>query len=345
MDVKADRSPVAAEDGPARLVDVAVAAGVHISTVSRVLNSAPDGRVSQATRDRVVEAADRLGYRPNAMARGLKLATTGALGLLVPSLRNPVFSQFIRGAIHQASEHGFVVLLAEDEDGDFRGVYERLVEEGRIDGLLISSARLGDPLLARLAKGQVPSVFVNRRHSESGRNVSMGDEDAGRMAASFLLDLGHRELGLLAGPQDLDTAQRRAAGFVSVVEAAGLTPVLAHAAYDEDEAYRAMSHLLETQPQLGAVFVSNFNQAIGTLAAVRSAGISVPEQLSIVACDDDPILEYLQVPLTTIRMPLWELGIAAVDALVAQIKGDPPQDVVVPDLPILIERKSTAPAA
>ncbi|TFV81169.1 LacI family transcriptional regulator [Blastococcus sp. CT_GayMR20] len=344
MSVKDEPAPGPTEEGPARLVDVALAAGVHVSTASRVLNSAPDGRVSPATRDRVLAAADRLGYRPNAMARGLKLATTGALGLLVPSLRNPVFSTFIRGAFHRASEHGFVVLLAADEDGDFRGVYERLVEEGRIDGLLISSARLGDPLLARLAKRQIPSVFVNRRHAESGRNVTMGDEEAGRMAARFLLDLGHRRLGLLAGPEDLDTAQRRAAGFVSVVRTAGLTPVVARAAYDEDDAYREMSRLLEAEPELDAVFVSNFNQAIGSLSAVNAAGISVPQQLSIVACDDDPILEYLHVPLTAIRMPLWQLGIAAVDALVGQIDGARPHDVSVEDPPVLVERESTAPA-
>ena len=200
---------------PTRLEDVAEAAGVHVSTASRVLNGGSEAAVRPETRLRIEEAATRLRYRPNAMARGLKLASAGALGLLVPSLRNPVYSAIIRGAFDRAWERDFVVLLAEDLGASSaQQAYERLVEEGRIDGLLIASARPGSPLFDHLVDDPIPCVFVNRRHLGSGRNAAMREEDAGRLAAEHLLGLGHTRLAHISGPEELDTARRRADGFV-----------------------------------------------------------------------------------------------------------------------------------
>ena len=174
---------------------------MHVSTVSRVLNGGSEAAVRPETRLRIEEAATRLRYRPNAMARGLKLASTGALGLLVPSLRNPVYSAIIRGAFDRAWERQFVVLLAEDIGASSaQQAYERLVEEGRIDGLLIASARPGSPLFDHLVDDPIPCVFVNRRHLGSGRNAAMREEDAGRLAAEHLLGLGHTRLAHISGP-------------------------------------------------------------------------------------------------------------------------------------------------
>src|SRR5436309_2725899 len=198
---------------PARLHDVARAAGVHVSTVSRVINNSGDVAVRPETRERILAAARDLQYRPNANARGLKLAATGALGLLVPSLRNPVNSPIIRGAFDRAWERNFVLLLAEDpgETEVAAAAYARLVEERRIDGVLIQSARLDNPHLDAFDTGLVPCVFMDRRSPGSCRNVSMRAEDAGRRVADHFLDLGHRSLGHLGGPGDLDGA-RAAAG-------------------------------------------------------------------------------------------------------------------------------------
>src|SRR5438093_4503487 len=148
---------------PARLDDVARVAGVHLSTVSRVINSRGDVAVRPETRQRILDAARELQYHPNAMGRGLKLATTGSLGLLVPSLRNPVNSPIVRGAFDRAWARGFVLVLAEDPGDDHAAedAYGRLVHEGRIDGLLIQSARLGNPLLDDFAAGIVPCVFLD----------------------------------------------------------------------------------------------------------------------------------------------------------------------------------------
>ena len=260
----------------------------------------------------------------------------------MPSLRNPVFTPFIRGAFHRAFERDFVVLLAEETgEGQAQSAYERLVDEGRIEGLLLATARLHSPLLEQLTTRGIPHVFVNRRQPQSRRNISMTEEDAGRLAGRHLLSLGHRRVAHLAGA-DLDTARRRTRGFNAELRAAGVRPRVRHASYDEPAAFEAVQQVLSTVPPPTALFVSNFNQAIGTLAGIRHLGLDVPGDVSLIACDDDPLLEYLEVPLTAIRMPLWELGVAAVDALLEQIAGGRLRDVQVNAPPLLVVRGSTS---
>jgi DNA-binding LacI/PurR family transcriptional regulator len=319
------------------LADVARAAGVHPATVSRILNRAPDLSIRPETRERVERIAAEQGYRPNAMARGLRLSSAGALGLLVPSLRNPVYAHIIRGAFRRAWEDGLVVLLVEDTGGpETVQAYERLVRERRIDGLLVASARPGSPLLE---PGELPTVFVNRRNP-AGQSVSMREEDAGALAARHLLELGHTRLAHLAGPADLDTAQRRTLGFTQAAQEGGATVAVVHSEFDETGGYAAMRELLDGAPT--AVFVSNLNQAVGALAGARAAGRSVPNELSVVTYDDDPVGEYLDPPLTAVRMPLAELGAAAVECILARMRGGSRDDVVVATAPELVRRASTA---
>jgi LacI family transcriptional regulator len=340
-DSSAARRGTASRRAP-RLQDVAALAGVHVSTVSRVLNGAPI-RIGQDARDRVVEAARKLNYRPNASARGLKLAATGALGLLVPSLRTPVYAEIIHGAMAKAADRGFVVLMAEDAGEEAAPqAYSSLLQEGRIDGLLVASARAGGSILQRNPADQLPTVFLNRRMLGTRRNVSMREEDAGHLAAQRFLAEGHRELAQIAGESALDTARRRLAGFVDGAAEAGIEPTIVQAAYDEGDAKKAMRILLERSPRPTAVFISNLNQTIGAVSALGELGVEVPAEMSLIACDDDPIIDFLAIPVTTIRMPLAELGSAAVDLLLRQIEGRETWDYVVPSPPRLIDRGSVA---
>jgi DNA-binding LacI/PurR family transcriptional regulator len=329
---------------PARLDDVARVAGVHLSTVSRVINGSGDVAVRPETRQRILDAARELQYRPNAMARGLKLATTGTLGLLVPSLRNPVNSPIVRGAFDRAWARDFVLVLAEDTGEGAADAYARLVEERRIDGVLIQSARLGSAHLEAFASGPVPCVFMDRRDPESGRNVFMRDDEAGRMVAAHFLELGHRSLAHLGGPVDLDTVLRRCDGFVERAREAGVDPLVLPAGLSEEEGHRAMLALLAHEPAPTAVYIANINQALGAVAAVRTSGLGVPAQLSLVCHDDDPVCDFLDAPLSAVRMPLQELGSSAVDALIDQIGGAPGRDIVVETPPELVLRLSTGSA-
>jgi DNA-binding LacI/PurR family transcriptional regulator len=329
---------------PARLIDVARAADVHVSTASRVINGTGTLVIRPETRARILATAERLRYRPNAIARGLKTASAGAIGLLVPSLRNPVLSEITRGAFDRAYERGYVVLLAEDSaNSKALAAYDRLVGEGRIDGILVASARPRSPLLQQFAADAVPCVFVNRRQPGSGRNVSMREEDAGAMAAEHLLSLGHRRLGHVAGPADLDTARRRRAGFAAAAIKAAAEVVVEAAPFEERGGYEAMRRLAEREPRPTGVFVSNINQAVGAMAGARAAGLEVPLEVSMVGYDDDPVGEYLAAPLTVVAMPLYELGAAAVDSLIDQLEGARPHDIVLDTAPRLVVRASTAP--
>ena len=328
---------------PARLHEVAREAGVHVSTASRVINDAHDASVRPETRERILAAARKLNYRPNAMARGLRLSTTGAIGFLVPSLRNPANSPIARSAVARAWERGYVVLLAEDSgDEAAQGAYERLVVQHRIDGLVIQSARMGAPFFDHFDDGHVPCVFVDRAYTRPGRNVTMRDEDAGRLAADHLADLGHVRVGHIAGPSDLDTTERRRRGFVARAAERGLQVSVHEALLDERAGLDAYAAITAATPAPTALYVANFNPAIGALAGARAAGVRIPADISLLSHDDDPLAEFLEVPLTAIDMPLGRLGAVAVDALIDQIEGGEPHDRLLEEAPRIVDRGSTA---
>jgi DNA-binding LacI/PurR family transcriptional regulator len=326
------------------LHDVAQAAGVHVSTVSRVLTGSTQLNITDATRERIEQAARELNYQPNVVARALRGSSAGAVGMLVPSLRNPVYAEIIRGASERAWERNFALMLAEDQTGgDAERAYERLVRSGRIDGLLVAGVRPDSTITDAESVASVPFVYVNRRHP-GGHNVSMREEDAAKMATAHLLKLGHRAIAHIAGPQAIDTARRRLAGFLESTGAAGIEPNVVYAAFDERAGYGAMRDLLAGDQHPTGVFTSNFNQAIGALAGARDAGLTVPDDLSIITYDDDPISDFLYPPLTGVRMPLHDLGTLAVDALLDRVAGGHVANLTVPDPPVLALRNSTGPA-
>jgi DNA-binding LacI/PurR family transcriptional regulator len=325
-----------------RLVDVALSAGVSKSIASRVLNGDPGLLVRPETRERVLRAARELGYRPHAAARGLKRAETGALGLLVPPLTNPVYVRIIRGAFERALERDFVVLLVEDVDPHQADrTAGRLVQAGRIDGLMIASAQPGHPLLRSVRRHGVPHVFVNRGVARSGRNVVIDEARASAAALGHLLKLGHRRIGHVAGPSSLDTARRRTSGFVDAAAVHGIEVKVAEADFGESGGAAAARELLGRRSDLTALYTSTLSQAVGVYHAAWQLGLDVPEELSLVGYDDMPLAEYLRPPLTTVRTPLAELGAAAVDALVDQLLGGEPRDVVVGAEPEVVVRAST----
>lgn len=326
-----------------RLEDVARRARVSKSIASRVLNRDPGLLVRPETRERVFEAARQLNYRPHAAARGLKRAETGALGLLVPPLTNPVYVRIIRGAFERALERDFVVLLAEDfgpQQAD--ETFARLVQTGRIDGLIVASARPGHPLLRSLRRRGIPHVFANRAVEGSGRNVVMDDARASVAALDNLVALGHRSVGHVAGPRSLDTARRRAAAFREHATRCRIRARVAEGDFGESGGASAAAALLSQVLDLTALYTSTMSQAVGALHTAWQLGLSVPDDLSVIAYDDMPLADFLRPPLTTIRMPLAELGAAAVDALVDQLLGGEPRDVTVETEPEVIVRGSTA---
>jgi DNA-binding LacI/PurR family transcriptional regulator len=326
-----------------RLVDVARHCGVTKSVVSRVLNDDPSLNVRPETRQRIRAAALELGYRAHAGARALAGAETRALALLIPDLANPVYSRITRGAYRRAREHGYVVLLAEDTADDGADeAFADLVEAGRVDGLLIASARPDHRLLSSARLARIPHVFVNREVPGSGRNVAMELAAASAAAVEYLHGMGHRRIAMVSGPPDLRPAVVRERGFVDAVQALGLpSDLVARGGFSEEGGAAAAGLLLDRDPLPTAVYCSTLGQAVGALHAIRTRGLRVPADVSVVTYDDLPLADYLDPPLTSVAMPLLELGAAAVDAVLKQLGGAPPADVAIRVPPAIVERAST----
>jgi len=217
------------------------------------------------------------------------------------------------------------------------------VQTGRVDGLIVASARPRSRLIAALRKRPVPHVFVNRAVPRSHRNVTTELEAASLLAVRQLAQLGHTRIGHVAGPHGIYTAMARERGFLVAAKKVGLVaPPVRRGAFSEQGGAEAAAALL-ADTHVTALYVSSLSQAIGVLHAARAVGRSVPADLSVISFDDLPLAANLNPPLTAIGMPLQELGAAAVDSLMEQLRGDPPRDVVVSTPLLVVERSSTAP--
>jgi DNA-binding LacI/PurR family transcriptional regulator len=331
--------------GRIRLTDVAERAGVTKSIASRVLNDSPGVSVRRETRRRILQAAEDLGYRAHVGARALAAAEARALALTVPDLTNPTYSRISRGAYQRARERGYALLIAEgaeQESGHSR--LPDLVSAGRVDGLLVASAGPRDRIVSQLEERGVPHVFVNRAVPGSGRNVTMDVAAASARAVAHLRRLGHRRIGHIAGPTDIVPARARETGFREACREAGLKSApVARGPFSEEGGCEATLRFFSRHRDVSALYISTLTQAIGALRGLHSLDLRVPDDVSVVAFDDLPLAAYLDPPLTTIAMPLVQLGEAATDALLEQLAGRPSRDVVVPTEPRVVERSSTSP--
>jgi len=323
-----------------RLVDIAEAVGVHVSTVSRVLNGDPRLSIRQETLQRILDAARTQGYRPNALAQALKRDRTGALAFVIPLLRNPIWVRLQRGALQRAAELGYAVMIMEEptEAAKPPGAYRYLVEESRADGLLLATAlrtNSDDPALR-----EVPHVYVNRRGPDPGNDVVMDEAGAVGLFVDHVASLGHRSVALIDGPRDVDTVHRRVAAARRHCAARGLSAAIRHAPATEEGGWDITRRMLRAGQRPTVFGVGSINQLFGVLAALRDAGAPVPDEVSVVSFDEDECLAFLEVPVTSVSMPLVELGAAAVDALISRVDGTPPTNVLVREPMFLVTRAS-----
>ncbi|HEX4399733.1 MAG TPA: LacI family DNA-binding transcriptional regulator [Galbitalea sp.] len=331
------------------LSDIAAQAGVSVSAVSRVLSKAPSSRVSEATRRRIEDVARELDYHPNFAARALKLSRTNVVALVVPDLTNAIFSELMRGVEEAAAELDYMVLLAREESvRPTAATIAKLVGEGRVDGILV---QVGDDMtvddLSGILDGAVPAVLINSRRDDHVGSVVLPDEEGAAVAVRHLVGLGHSAIGLVNGLPHTDSAIRRGIGFAAAMASAGLAinPVfITSLGYNPQQGRAAMQTLAALAERPTALVVANVNAALGLLAEARTLGIRVPDGLSIVAIHDTWTAENAWPPLTTVRMPLYELGKRSMTAIFDRIRAGATVDVVVDDPPPeLVLRESTAP--
>ncbi len=315
------------------IIDVASEASVHPSTVSRVLNGHVGTTVTPATRERVLAAADRLGYRPSALARSLRLRRTLTLGMLVPDITNPFFSSIIKGAEDAARLRGYNLILCNSEDEPQReATYLRVLRERQVDGLLIASSQMADDTIAELREEAFPFVLLNRAtRSAEDLAVVVDNHAAAVDVVAHLAALGHRRVGHIAGPQNTTTGVDRREGYRAGVLAYGLANepglVVEADAFSEEAGHRALEIMLAGPARPTAVFGANDLIAVGMLQLLRQIGAHVPGDLSIVGFNDIPLAGLLEPALTTVRVPQLEMGVAGAHLLIDRLEGRPIGDV------------------
>ncbi len=337
---KRSKAEAPAKSGPVRMRDVAAVAGVDASVVSRVLSGDERLLVRPETRQRVLDAVERLGYRPNIAARMLKTARTMAIGMVIPDFANAAYAQIAHGAEQRAHELGYILLVASGT------IQDRLPQlHGRVDGLLYAIATSDPSAPIRLPEG-MPSLLVNRREPRLGPSIVGNDEACAVLATQHLIELGHRRIAHIVANVAVDTGRRRTAGYVRAMSEAGLpvAPDLAiETQFDERGGYEATLELLRRDPPPTAIFVATARWALGALAACDELGVRVPEDFSIVAFSDIPIGRFLHPALTTVQLPLVEMGDRAIDMLLRLVNGEQVEDVMLDDPPQLTVRASTGP--
>ena len=322
--------------------DVARAAGVSIPTVSKVINNR-DG-VASATMLRVQEVVERLGYETSLVARSLRSSRTGVIGILVPEFE-PFSTELLRGVSSAAIGTGYELLAyAGLVTGSSQPGWERR-SLSRLSGTLIDGAIVVTPSTA-LSSSSIPVVAIDPHTGPEGHATVDTDNAGGaRSAVEHLLALGHTRIAHIHGRADLASAQLRETGYREALTAAGI-PVdedLVRAGdYQEDQATAVACELLTAPDRPTAVFAANDSSAMGVLRAAADLGLRVPEELSVIGFDDVPQASMTSPPLTTVAQPLAELGAAAVDMLLAMLRGEPGPDHVRMTTSLRV-RRSTGP--
>jgi len=331
------------------LRDVAQLAGVHAATVSRVL--APETRVlvNEETARRVEQAIEQLGYQPNPLARGLKTRRSTTIGVLVTDLTNPLFPPIVRGIEDRLLAASYTALLA-NTDGRperERHAYE-ILSARQVDGFIMATAFRQDPLVDEAVERGVPVVLAVRTTDSRRAPAVIFDDDLGmRRAVEHLVELGHRQIAHLAGPQTISNGARRRAAFLASMSEHGLTvlpgQIVEADAFTLDQGEQAVARLLDADVPFSAVIAGNDLMAVGALSALAAAGRSCPQDVSVVGFNDMPLADRLSPPLTSLHVPHHDLGVQAAELLLERLRDPdaPVREVSVEET--LVVRGSTAP--
>lgn len=332
--------------------DIAQAAGVSHSTVSRALRNSE--LISTKVRERIQQLAQEMGYTPNAVAQSLKRERTNTVGLVVTSISDPFLGRVVRGIEDTARAAGVSVFLSISYNEPEREL--EIIENfqrRRVDGVISSTSRLHGPYVQRLMRLNIPTIVINQQ-AEAGSEplhfVDADDYGGARQAVAHLLSLGHTRIGYLGVGSRIASNRRRMKGYCDTLNEAGIQPepswiqsspaVLYHSHTDDVQVAQAMLPDL-LQAGVTAVFCYNDMVAVGVLMKCRELGVRVPQELSVVGYDDVEIAAYVTPPLTTIHQPKLRLGELAMQMLLDLLDGRPVQDQVLPVE--LVVRESTAP--
>lgn len=322
--------------------DVARVAGVHSSTVSRVITG--KSCISEKTTQRVLSVIEELNYTPNALARGLKTKKIKTLAMLIPDIANPFFAGLARGVEDTANKYGYNVILCNTDDClEKEANYLRLLVEKCIEGVILATAKIRDNIIAELERTSCPYILLSRNiRGVKENSISVDDITGGYLATEYLITLGHCNIAHISGPYNTTVALDRIMGYKKALQDYGVPfqrIYLKEGDFRIKGGYQEMRQLLQLRVPPTAIFTANDLLAIGAMEAIREKGYDVPADFSIVGFDDIKIASYLSPPLTTIRQPMVKMGSLAIIKLLEKIeyKVSHPNIMIKPEL---IERKS-----
>src|SRR5581483_6941407 len=319
------------------IIEIAQHAGVSRSTVSRVINDDPN--VNSITRERVRTVMQKLNYQPNAAARGLAAGRTRILGLVIPMgvgtlFTDPYFPLLIQGIYAACSECEYSTMLWLAEPEYERRTIRQILQSGVIDGVIVASAMVQDPLIEALIKSDLPFVLVGRYPNSSRVNyVDVDNRPSARDAVLYLSQLGYKRIATIAGLQNHVAGVDRLNGYKDALRARGvpLDPhLIVHADFTEGGGYSATLQLLPHSPR--AAFCASDAMALGALRALREVGKRVPKDIAVVGFDDLPVAARTEPPLTTVRQPIDRAGSVAAEMLIDLIHkpAAAPRRVILP---------------
>lgn len=323
--------------------DIAAAAGVSHSTVSRALHER--GRMSAATRARILELAQAMGYTPDARARSLVSGQTFTIGVVVTTIADPFVAAVVSGIEHAAHEAGYSVFLSSSHADPEREIaVVETFQQRRVDAVIVTASRIGSLYAAKLEDFQVPIVLINnQQEGEYLHSVAVDDVMGARLAVQHLIDLGHRRIAYIGSEARPVSSRRRLAGFRQALEETGITVepegiITPPAAEDLVVGREAFTRLNPFSPT--AIFAYNDMTAIGAMLAARELGIDIPGQFSLVGFDDIEATRFLSPSLTTVRQPREMMGQQALEMTLALLNEQSVNDKLLPCE--LVVRASTA---
>jgi LacI family transcriptional regulator len=331
--------------------DVAKSAGVHASTVSRVMNPHTRSMVSAVVAERIMQIASDLGYARSPLASGLRTGRTHTIGVLIPDLTNPVFPPIVRGIERTLAAQSYTAILA-DSDNTLRN--ERAIVETlksrHIDGLIFATALRKDPVVSACIEEGVPVVLVNRTLATGKVNAVVNDDAQGISdVIHHLVGLGHRRIAFVGGPQNTSTGFDRYRAFKKLVSGGVFRShddlQVNCDSFTVKEGHQGLLALLRRRKKFTAVVAANDTLALGCYDALRDRQRRCPEDISVTGFNGMPYIGRLSPPLTSVHVPLDQMGVAAAELLLKLIQSpERPAERIKLD-PQLVVRGSTAPPA
>jgi LacI family transcriptional regulator len=331
----------------ATVTDVAMKAGVSVSTAARVLSR--NGYASEATRRRVLEAAKDLGYVPNQIARSLRTRRTRLIGLLIGDVENSFYSVIARHVESVAKDAGYhVVLCNSDDEPEIEREYLKLLEGMHVDALIVTPTSKNRRDLKHLQEKEIVIVQVDRRVEGLHADAIVVDNEAGAASAvTHLIEAGHSLIGILTGELTVPTARQRLAGYERALEEHGIEirpELIRSGSFHRDHAIEDATALIGAKPTPTAIFAANNLLAEGLLVALAQQGLRVPRDLSVVSFDDLEWMSMVDPPLTTVRQPTRDMARGAAELVLRRLRdGTTETPTTVVFRTELVERESVAP--